>query len=475
MHAVFCKAFVEKEIMLYLNQSTNMKYKFLPFIFALAVSVPVFAQQKVNTIAGNGGAGFSGDGFHAVSAQLWGPIEVALDKSGNVYINDHNNYRIRKVNTIGVITTVAGTGTAGNSGNGSVATSADIFARGMAVDHRYNIFFSDPSSDVIRRVNSSGKISKYAGGGTTGAQTGYSGDGGKADTARFKNPHGICVDDTGNMYIADAGNHVIRKIDTFGFVSTVAGDASLGSGYFGDGGIATMAQLDSPYAVAVDHKGNLYINDFNNNVIRRVDVITKTITTITDNTGTPGYTGDNGLSTAATINAPRGMCVDLANSLFFADAMNNVIRKIDTFGIITTVAGNGWYGFGGDLGLVTGANFKNPYAVAVDGVGSIHIADANNNRIRKTYSTTGVNGISASNSVAIYPNPFSEYFVVSGLTATDKVIVYDITGRQVAEAVVATNTGTVNIAIANKPAGVYVMQVNDAAGNRKAMLKVIKE
>ncbi len=453
-----------------------MKYKFLLSIIALVViSVPAIGQQKINTLAGNGGAGFSGDGFNASGAELWGPIEVALDKSGNVFINDFNNSRIRMVNTAGIITTVAGTGVPGNSGNGSVATSADIFARGMAVDHRNFIFFSDPSNSIIRKINTLGKISKIAGGGHTGSQWGYSGDGGKADTARFKGPQGICVDDTGNIYVADAGNHVIRKIDTFGFVSTVAGDATLGAGYFGDGGVATFAQLDSPYSVAVDHKGNLYINDFNNNVIRRVDASTKIITTITDATGTPGYSGDNGTSTAATINAPRGMCVDLANSLYFADALNNVIRKIDTFGIIRTVAGNGWYGFGGDLGYVTGANFKNPYAVAVNAYGSIFIADANNNRIRKTYSTNGINNMADGNIISSYPNPFKDYVVVSGLGISDRVAVYDITGRVVCEIADAANGTDVMVNTNRLSAGIYMLQTFDNTGNRKAIVKLVKE
>lgn len=450
-----------------------MKCKFLLSIFSLVISGQVIAQQKINTLAGNGSGGFSGDGMSAVGASLWGPIEVALDRSGNVYINDFNNSRIRKVNNAGVINTVAGTGVPGNSGNGSIATSAEIYARGMAVDHRYNIFFSDESSDVIRRVNSLGKIYKYGGGGTTGSQSGYSGDGGKADTARFNNPHGICVDDTGNLYIADASNNVIRKIDTFGFVSTVAGDATLGPGYFGDGGVATFAQLDSPYAVAVDHKGNIFINDFNNNVIRKVDAATGIISTITDNTGTPGNSGDGGMSTLAQIRSPRGMCVDTANSLYFADAGNNVIRKIDTFGIIRRVAGNGSYGFGGDLGYVTGANFKNPYGVAVDPVGSIYIADANNNRIRKTYATNGINDINTLNEIEVYPNPAAGFVVVSGVEATDVVAIYDATGRMVMKAGGAVNS-EVNADLSQLSAGMYVLQVSDVAGSRKSTSKLLK-
>lgn len=448
-----------------------MKYKVLLSIFGLLVlSFTAPAQvQKIRTIAGNGVAGFFGDGINAAGAQLWGPIDLSLDKWGNLYILDFNNNRIRKVNTAGLITTVAGTGTPGNPANGSVGPSANIYACGIAVDKNDNVFFTDASNSVVRKINASGLIYRVAG--MTGSQ-GYTGDGGKADTARFRLPQGIAVDRIGNIYIADAGNHAIRKIDTGGFISTIAGTGV--AGYFGDGGLATFAQLDSPYSVTVDKRGMVYINDFNNNVIRMVDTL-GIITTITSNTGAHSYTGDNGLAVNATVNSPKGISVDSNNFLFIADALNNVVRRIDTFGIITTVAGNGTFGFGGDLGFVTGANFKNPYGVVVDHYGNIYIADANNQRVRKTYSPLAIGSPLLEAGVDEYPNPFSNCITLTGLSQSDKVCVYDITGRQVSDTWQATGADAQVFEIGFLQTGIYSLHVTDANGYRKAVLKLVKE
>jgi hypothetical protein len=450
-----------------------MNHKILLSVFVMVLlSVCAMGQgQKIMTFAGTGFAGHAGDGFSAGAAELSGPSEVAFDNSGNVYILDFWNFKIRKVAPNSIITTVAGTGIAGNSGNGTIATSADIAPQGMAIDWRYNIFFSDKGEGLIRRVNKLGIISHFAGGGTTGLQLGYSGDGGKADTARFRFPTGVAVDDTGNLFIADAGNHVIRKIDTFGFIHTVAG--SNVSGYSGDGGDALLATLDSPYAVIVDHKGNLYINDFRNNVIRKVDAATKVITTVVG-TGAYSLTGDNGPATAATINQPRGLAVDTANNLYIADANNNVIRKVDTGGIITTVAGNGTYGYGGDYGYALGANLFNPYGVAVNKNGNIFIADANNQRVRMTYATTGVNNIATADE-SVFPNPFTSNITVHGLSVSDKVAVLDMTGRPVSQTWEVKTSGPQTFSITNLAAGMYMLQVWDDAGNKKAVTKLVKE
>lgn len=430
--------------------------------------------QKIMTLAGNGVAGFAGDGFNAAGAMLWGPSDVALDSNGNLYILDFNNFRVRKVYTNGVITTVAGTGIAGYAGNGSVATSADVAGRGIAFDRRGNLFISDQVNSVIRRVNSLGIISKYAGRGTgAGLTYGYTGDGGKADTARFRGPQGICTDRKSNLYVADAGNHVVRKIDTFGHISTVAGTGN--PGYSGDGSAAVAAELDSPYAVTVDRIGNLYINDYLNNVVRMVDTF-GIITTYVGFTGAlPGYSGDNGPAILATINHARALATDTANNLYIADADNNVIRKVKyTTGVITTNVGNGSYGSMGDFGYVNGCNLYNPYGVVVNKYGNIYIADANNEKIRMTYNTTGVGNVKETATVDVYPNPCSDLVQVNGLDASDHIVVTDMAGRQVATWT-ATGSAVPTYSVAHLASGAYMLQVTGAAGTVRATVKLVKE
>lgn len=447
-----------------------MKYKVSLSIFAcILLSMSAIGQvQKIKTLAGNGFAGFSGDGFDASGASFWGPSDVALDKSGNVYVVDLNNYRIRKINTSNVITTIGGNGIGDNTGNGTIATSAAIFPWGIAVDHKYNVYFSDPGYHQIRMINAAGIVSKVA-----GTSIGYSGDGAAASLAKFKKPLGICVDDAGNVFVADAGNHVIRRIDTFGKITTVAGSGVKGAG--GDFGPATAATLDSPIAVTVDHKGNLYINDFNNNVIRMVGT-DKNINTVVGVLGAaPDYLGDNGPATVASLNKPRGICVDKDNNLYISDAVNSVIRKVDTFGVIRTAVGNGSAGFMGDLGYVNGCNLHNPYGVAVDQYGSIYIADANNQRVRKTYSTVSVNNVARNTAVTVYPNPFNGQVTVSALNLADNVYVSDMAGRQVSPVWVANASGTHSFDISNLTGGMYVLQVTDEDGARVAQVKIVKE
>ncbi len=448
-----------------------MKYKFILSVFASVVfSVSAMAQgQKIMTLAGTGITGFSGDGYSASGANFNGPTEVVLDNAMNLYILDYNNYRIRKVNTAGIVTTVAGNGIPGNTGNCTLGTTAEIAAISIAVDRRNNLYFTDQSNAIIRKVNALGIISHVAG---TGAM-GYFGDGVSATLAKFKQPQGIAVDDTGNIFIADAGNHVIRRIDTFGKITTIAGTPG-SAGYFGDGGLAIYAQLDSPWAVKVDHRGNIYINDFKNNVIRKIDTA-HVITTFAGTVGVYGNSGDLGLASLASLNMPRGLGIDTFNNLYIADALNNVIRKVDTFGIISTVAGNGWFGFGGDYGYALGANFKNPYGVAVDVYGSIYIADANNQRVRKTFSTDGVERIAVSNGVAAYPNPFSGQVVVTGVEKTDKVEMYDVLGRLVNGTWEAGADNRRSFTTSGISSGIYLLKVSGEFGGLKATLKIVKE
>ena len=323
------------------------------------------------TVAGNGTYGYSGDNGPATSAQLAQPYGVAVDSTGNIYIVDGLYDRIRKVSN-GVITVVAGSGTAGFSGDNGPATSAQLSApNGVAVDAAGNLYIADDENNRIRKV-SHGVITTVAGNGTGG----FSGDNGPAASAQLNEPKGVAVDSGGNLYIADSINGRLRKISN-GLITTLAGDGT--AGFSGDNGPAASAQLTGPYGVAVDSGGNLYIADSVNNRIRKIS--NGVITTVAGN-GTSGFSGDNGPATSAQLYLPFGVAVDAAGNLYIADSADNRIRKVSN-GIITTVAGNGTFGFSGDNGAATAAQLSNPVGVAVDSAGNLYIADTANNRIRK--------------------------------------------------------------------------------------------
>ncbi len=332
----------------------------------------------ITTVAGNGTQGFSGDGGAATSAQLFYANGVAVDGTGNIFIVENN--RIRRVSTSGTITTVAGSGVSGYSGDGGAAGTAQLFApSGVSVDGSGNIFISDSFNSRIRKVSTNAIITTVAGNGTLG----FSGDGGAATSAQLGDPSGVAVDGSGKLFIADVRNDRIRMVSPGGIVTTVAGTGTLG--FSGDGGAATSAQLGGPYNVAVDGSGNLFIPDPVNYRIRRVSP--DGIITTVAGTGTPGFSGDGGTATSAQLAGPSRVAVDGSGNLFIVD--NNRIRKVSASGIITTVAGNGTSGFSGDGGAATSAQLNFPYGVAVDGSGNLFISDLFNNRIRKV-STSGI-------------------------------------------------------------------------------------
>ena len=243
-------------------------------------SALAFTPGVMKTVVGTGTAGFAGDGNAASAAELNQPAAVAVDSAGNLYIADQKNQRIRKVDGSGNISTVAGTGTAGFSGGGSAASSAELNQpAAVAVDSAGNLYIADQKNQRIRKVDSSGNISTVAG---TGNQ-GFAGDGGAAYAAELNQPAGVAVDSAGNLYIADRNNQRIRKVDSSGNISTVAGTAT--AGFAGDGGAAYAAELNQPVAVAVDSAGNLYIADQNNQRIRKVDVTTSMLLFSTINVG----------------------------------------------------------------------------------------------------------------------------------------------------------------------------------------------
>ena len=285
---------------------------------------------SASTVAGTYENGYSGDGGAATDAQLSYPINIAVDSSGNLYIADQYNHRIRKVDKSGIINTVAGDGTYGYSGDGAAATSAKMrYPAGVAVDSSGNLYIADMYNHRIRKVATNGIISTVAGSGTAG----NSGDGGAAISASLNYPYGIAVDSSGNLYIADTENHSIRKVGTNGVISTVAGIGTFG--YHGDGGAATSAALTYPTSVAIDSSGNLYIADQYNHRIRKVD--TSGIISTVAGTGTfGGYyhsgsydNGDGGAAINAQLSSPEGVAVDSSGNLYIADTFGNRIRKVE--------------------------------------------------------------------------------------------------------------------------------------------------
>jgi len=351
---------------------------------------------NITTVAGNGTAGYSGDGGPAASASLSNPYGVAVDGSGNIYIAASIDHRIRKVDAAGVITTVAGNGTQGYSGDGGAAASASLNQpTGAAVDASGNIYIADQNNNRIRKVDAStGNITTFAG---NGSQT-YSGDGGPASSATLYYPARMAVDASGNIYIADKSNHRIRMVNaSTGDISTIAGNGT--AEYSGDGGPAASASLNNPTGAAIDGSGNIYIADAGNNRIRMVDASTGNITTFAGN-GAEGFSGDDGQAASASLGSPKGVAIDASGNIYIASG--NRIRKVDSSGIITTVAGNGTAGFLGDGGPADSASLNNPTGVAVDPAGNIFIADQNNNRIRMVDPSTGNITTVAGNGWATY-------------------------------------------------------------------------
>ncbi|MGB6163409.1 MAG: protein kinase [Pseudonocardiaceae bacterium] len=329
----------------------------------------------ITTIAGNGTQDSTGDGGPAALAEFRSPIGVVIDRSGNLYVVENGGCRVRKIDVNGRISTVAGTGVAGFSGDGGPATQAQFsYPLAITVDDSGNLYVADSGNYRIRKVDATGTITSIAGNGTQG----FTGDGGPAVAAELGSPKDVTVDRTGNLYIADGGNDRIRKLDTGGRITTIAGSGV--RGFSGDGGPAATAELALPDAVAVDRDGNVYIGDSGSHRVRKVDQ-NNTITTFAG--AGPNYPGDGGLATQATLLNPNFAHFDKGGRLYIADSGNNRIRRVDQDGTIVTIAGNGTAGFSGDGGLAVDAQLNTPGSLALDSVGNVYIADTNNHRVRK--------------------------------------------------------------------------------------------
>jgi sugar lactone lactonase YvrE len=376
-------------------KAKNVIVIFLPTLLMIAAACetgdpnPAFELTKqsgtIQTIAGKGpdNSGHEGDGGIATEATIGWVTGVALDAAGNVYISDGAANTIRKITiSDGKINTVAGAFRGYNiadltpdAGDGGEATQAHLNFPASITLIDEDLFFTDVANSKVRKVEGT-TISTYAG----SKLSGFEGDGGLATSAKLWAPQGVVADSEGNLFFSDTQNHVVRKVElNSGKISTVVGMGPDKPGYLGDGGSATIAKLYMPRDLAIDQSGNLFIADTGNNVVRKVS--NGIITTIAG-TGLQGYTGDGGTALSASLSNNQGVAIDNQGILYVADTGNNVIRRVDTDGIITTYAGNGTYGYSGDGGPATSAQLKDPMDVAVDAEGNLYIADTNNSAIR---------------------------------------------------------------------------------------------
>ena len=443
-----------------------MKKQLLTIGICAMLSANYLNAQIISTFAGNGTLAYTGNGGQATVATLNFPAGIVFDAAGNVYIADFGNNVIRKVNTAGIISTIAGNGTAAYTGDGGQATAAGLNTpTGVFIDASGNGYIADNGNDVIRKVSAAGIISTYAGNGTPG----YTGDGGQATVATLNAPAGVAFDAIGNVYIADNGNNVIRKVNSAGIISTIAGNGT--AAYTGDGGQATVATLNAPAGVAFDAIGNVYIADNGNNVIRKVNTA-GIISTYAGN-GTAAYTGDGGQATVATLNAPVGVAFDASGNVYIADQGNNRIRTVSTAGIISTIAGNGTAAYTGDGGQATAAGLNTPTGVAIGASGNTYIADNGNQRIRKVTNcalssnqpTITVNSgtICAGSSFTMSPSGANTYTYSSGTAVVTPTITssYSVTGTNSAGCM-SSNTAVSTVTVSVCGAGIEQLRMQNA-------------
>jgi uncharacterized protein (TIGR03437 family) len=336
----------------------------------------VNTQGIVNTIAGADYLYGIGDGAAATSAQLYLPSAVALDTGGNLYIADTGTNRVRQVSASGTITTVAGTGVASPGGEATVATMTSLLTpMGVAMDQYGNLLIAETGANRIRQVAADGLIRTIVG---TGA-AGLGPDTLPPIQTQLRAPQGLCVDRSGNLYVVDTANHRVLLVPPQGVVTTAAGNGAPGAA--GDGGPAPFAQLNQPAACVVDSAGDLYIADTYNHRIRKVDTA-GTITTVAG-VGVAGNGGDEGPATSANLNTPRGVAADDNGNIYISDSGNNCVRQVTPDGVIHIVGGSGAEGFAGDGGPALPAWMNAPAGILLDGSGDLYFADTDNNRVRK--------------------------------------------------------------------------------------------
>lgn len=418
-------------------------------ILLVLLLLPAFAgAQIVTTIAGNGIRGFSGDGGMATNAELNAPSDVYKDGGGNIYIADRGNNRVRKINRAGIITTVAGNGAMGNTGDGGPAVLASLNRPNRVVaDAAGNILIADEGNNVIRKVDASGIISTIVGTGVPGSL----GDGGAASSAQLNDPTGVAVDAAGNIYISDRGNYCIRKVNTANIITTYAGGGS--AGFATDGVTATAVRLCGQNYVSVDNDGTVYLT--NHDCWHFLKVTTAGLIYNVAGNSSPSYSGDGGMANTANIEGPDGICPDNLGNVYLCAQQNVRVRKVDAQHHITTLAGTGVSGYSGDGGPATDASISSTISgVYADLAGNVYFADMGNDRIR---IVTSVNGLS-SRGLTVFPNPTTSWLTISAPQMISSVVIYDMLGQVVLDR--AYTSEQVQINVSDLAASLYFVKVN---------------
>jgi streptogramin lyase len=327
--------------------------------------LPPTLYKDSTLVAGSDSAGYVNGAGNI--ARFDHPFGITIDQSGNLYIADQGNSLIRKITPANIVSTYAGMYKVMGETNGSDSLSNFRGPFGVAADGSGNIYIADAGNNVIRLISPAGTVSTFAGTGVPGSADG-------TDTATFNSPIGVAADQAGNVYVADYENHLIRKVTTAGVVSTIAGKTGIPG--FTDGA-DTAARFNLPEALAVDAAGNVYVADAGNDAIRKI-ATDGTVTTLAGN-GSPGK--GNGTGRSASFNSPFGIAVDAAGNVYVADSGNNLIRKITPGGVVSTFAGSGLRGAGNGAG--TSSAFNTPAGLAIDATGNIYVSDEGNNQIRE--------------------------------------------------------------------------------------------
>ena len=429
--------------------------------------------QTITTIAGGGTSGYGTIG-PAITATFNGIGGLVFDKAGNLYLAETYGNRIRKIDVSGIVTTFAGSSSAGFSGDGGQANLAVLHSpMGIAIDSLGDVTFSDFANSRVRKINTLGIIKTIVGNGSFG----YVGDGGQATSARLGYPQGITYDNYGNLYIADNSGNTVRSVNTSSIINETAGGGTCSSNYCGDGGLAIDARMSGPSNIAFDPiSGNLYIVDGGNACIRVVDNL-GVITTYAGK-GTINNISYSGPAISVKLGIPMALAIDGAGNLFISDGGNHCIRMVNTNGIISTIAGNGSTYYSGDGGLAINAGLGGPGGITFDAAGNLYFADIGNTPLGSTGAIirkidhVGVTGIKENNfgeqNVTIYPNPNDGRFTVN-IDKHVRCLIYNTNGEIVLEKVVSKNN---LVDLSNLGNGIYTLSFicNDAVINKRVTI-----